>query len=157
MGDSSRCWRPGLEERIENDGVWSSPGTLVDRDTEGVRRGHSELRSVTPVNPMMSFCSPLRVGGVTILGNGNKRRSWKAALNLGWNPNSSSEQLLTSRDQGATAVSTPTQPACSPHPPTAQRLMEDAEKGEKGEKESPPLQIDPKWCVRHLRWRVADR
>jgi len=26
--------------------------------------------------------------------------------------------------------------------------MEDAEKGEKGDKESPPLQIDPKWYVR---------
>ena len=28
--------------------------------------------------------------------------------------------------------------------------MEGAEKGEKSEKESPPLQIDPKWYVRHI-------
>jgi len=39
-----------------------------------------------------------------------------------------------------------------PYPLTAsthaQRLMEQVEKGENSEKESPPLQIDPKWYVR---------
>ena len=30
-----------------------------------------------------------------------------------------------------------------------QQLMEDAEKGEKSENESPPLRIDPKLYVRH--------
>jgi len=34
-------------------------------------------------------------------------------------------------------------------PKHAQRVMDDAEKSEKNEKESPPLQIDPKWYVQH--------
>jgi hypothetical protein len=40
------------------------------------------------------------------------------------------------------------------YPPTtpkhAQQLMENAETGEKSDKKSPPLQIDPKWYVRHF-------
>ena len=39
------------------------------------------------------------------------------------------------------------------HPSTApgraERLMDCAENGEKRERESPPLKIDPKWYVRH--------
>ena len=36
----------------------------------------------------------------------------------------------------------------APYTQHARQPMEDSKKGEGGESESPPLQIDPKWCVR---------
>ena len=44
--------------------------------------------------------------------------------------------------------------------PSPHEFMDDAEGGEKNEKESPLLQIDPKWYVRHpssFAWLAADR
>ena len=46
---------------------------------------------------------------------------------------------------------------CPQHPPLsnhAQRPMEDTAK--KDEKDSPPLQIDPKWCVRLLHGEISN-
>jgi len=64
-----------------------------------------------------------------------------------WNP-------IWNRDQGLTLESASTQPARPTYPPTApphtRQPMEDAERDKKGEKESPPLQIDPKWHARQI-------
>jgi len=114
----------------------------------------STLREGAPATRPTMSCSPLRVGSVAILRDGNGRRSWKAGIR----PQVQINFWLTqNRDQGATLASISTQPVCPPYPPTVRQLMEGAESGEKSEKDSPPLQIDPKWYVQcHDGW-VADR
>ena len=94
---------------------------------------------------------PIALGNESII----KGRSWDIRTGCQSQPMETRFMLLgfAAQHQETTACRPPCATARVSTLPTstrpAQQLMEDVGKDENSEKESPPLQIDPKWYVRH--------